>query len=82
MKTKSLAQYRVFLLLIITIEIIVNNNHKFFAFFFRATPVAYVGSQARGRIGATAPGLHHSHSNARSEPCLLLTPQLTAMPNP
>ena len=30
--------------------------------------MAYGSSQARGRIGAT--GLHHSHSNARSEPHL------------
>ena len=27
---------------------------------FRATPVAYGGSQARGPIGAVAAGLHHS----------------------
>ena len=33
---------------------------------FRATPEAYGGSQARGLIGATATGLRHSHSNARS----------------
>ena len=35
----------------------------FFSFFFllfRATPVAYGDSQARGPIGATAAGLHHS----------------------
>ena len=37
-----------------------------------ASPAAYGGSQARGRIGAVAAGLHqsHSHSNARSEPRL------------
>ena len=35
---------------------------------FRAAPVAYGDSQARGLIGATAAGLHHSHSNAGSEP--------------
>ena len=40
---------------------------------------AYGGSQARGRIGAVAAGLHHSHSNARSSPRLGPTPQLTAM---
>ena len=51
-------------------------------FFFRATPVAYGGSQAWGPIGATAAGLCHSHSNAGSEPCLQSTPQLTAMPDP
>ena len=49
---------------------------------FRAAPVAYEGSQARGPIGATAAGLCHSHSNARSELCLRLTPQLKARPDP
>lgn len=38
----------------------------FFFLLFRATPVAYGSSQARGRIGAAAAGLCHSHSNARS----------------
>ena len=33
---------------------------------FRAAYVAYGGSQARGRIGAAASSLHHSHSNSRS----------------
>ena len=32
-------------------------------FFFRAPPEAYGGSQPRSLIGATAAGLHHSHSN-------------------
>ena len=50
--------------------------------FPRATPVAYGGSQARGRIGAVAAGLHHSHSIAKSELHLGPTPQLTAMPDP
>jgi len=41
----------------------------FFFFFglFRVSPVAYGSSQGRGQIGAVATGLHHSHSNARSE---------------
>ena len=43
---------------------------KYFLFLFRAAPAAYIGSQARGPIGGTAAGLHHSHSNSRSEPCL------------
>ena len=34
--------------------------------FFRATPVTYGGSQARG--GAVAAGLRHCRSNARSKP--------------
>ena len=45
---------------------------------FRATLVAYGGSQARSQIGAVAAGLSHSHSNAGSEPHLPPPPQLTA----
>ena len=37
---------------------------------FRAKPVAYGGSQARGWIRTTAASPHHNHSNARSEPRL------------
>ena len=44
----------------------------FFLSFFRATPMAYGGSQARGLIEATAAGLRHS--NARSEPRMQPTP--------
>ena len=33
-----------------------------FVLLFRATPMAYGGSQTRGRIGAVAAGLHHSQS--------------------
>ena len=36
------------------------------ACFFRATRAAHGSSQARGRIGAPAAGLHPSHSNIRS----------------
>ena len=48
---------------------------SFFLFFFvfclfRATSVAYKGSQARGQIGAIDAGLHHSHGNTESEPHL------------
>ena len=49
---------------------------------FRATLAALGGARARGQIGATAAGLCHSHSNARSKLCLQPTPQLTAMPDP
>ena len=55
---------------------------SFFFVFFRATPAGYGGSQARGPIGAVAAGLHHSLSNAGSEPCLQPTSQLTVMPDP
>ena len=50
-------------------------------YFFRDTPAEHASSQARGRIRAAAAGLHHSHSNVGSEPCLRLTPQLTATPD-
>ena len=49
---------------------------------FRAFLAAYGDSQARDGIGATAAGLHHNQSNARSEPCLKPTPQLMTMPDP
>ena len=52
----------------------------FFWSFFRAAPMAYGGSHARGLIRAVAAGLCQSHSNTRSEP--QLTPQLMAMPSP
>ena len=42
----------------------------FYCFFFRATPKAYGSSQARGRTGAGAAGLHHNDSNVRSKPSL------------
>ena len=54
-----------------------------FFFLFRATPEAYGSPQARGQIEATAVGLHHSHSNTRSELCLGPTPHgIMAMPDP
>ena len=57
------------------------NPLPIFAFlFFRATPMAYGSSQARGRIGATAASL--CHSNSGSKPCLRPTPQLVTMPDP
>ena len=51
-----------------------------YCLFFRATSMAYGGSQSRGLIGAAS--LPHSHSNARSEPYLQPTPQLMAIPDP
>ena len=50
--------------------------------FSGAAPVAYGGSQSRGRIGAVATGLHQIHSNTESEPRLQPTPQLTATLDP
>ena len=49
---------------------------------FRATPVAYGSSQAKGQIGAVAAGLHHSHSATPSELHVRPTPQLTATRDP
>ena len=46
-----------------------------------AAPWVYGGSQARGRIGATATRLRQSHSNTGSEPHLQPTPQLMATPD-
>ena len=46
-----------------------------------ATPAAYGGSQARGRIEAIAAGLRQSHNSAGSEPRLRPTPQLLATPD-
>ena len=59
-------------------------NFFFFGFFVfsRAEPVTYGGSQARGLVGAVAAGLHHSHSNARSELHLQPTPQLRTTLDP
>ena len=49
----------------------------FFAFWlFRATPMVYGGSQARGPFGAIASGLHHSHSNEGSKYVCNLYPSL------
>ena len=53
-----------------TKDVIVSSTGKFIYLFIWATPAAYGGSQARSPIGAIAPGLRQSHSNARSEPCL------------
>ena len=46
------------------------------------TCAAYGSFQARGQIGALATGLHRSHSNTKSEPCLRPTPQFTATLDP
>ena len=57
------------------------NKHNTFLF-FRAAPTPYGGSQARGRIRATAAGLYYSHSNAGSKPRLEPTPRFTATLDP
>ena len=60
----------------------VGGDFCFLLFFFRAAPVAYGGSQARGLIGAVAASLHHSQGNTRSELCPQPIPQRMAMPDP
>ena len=47
-----------------------------------AAPMAHGSSQFRGLIGFVATGLHQSHINAGSEPCLQPTPQFTAVQYP
>ena len=60
----------IFLQFFFKYEIFLNKLFYFILFFlFQGHTAAYGGSQARGRIRATAAGLHHSHSNARSKPC-------------
>ena len=59
-----------------------SSSSFFFLIYFRATPAAYGGSQARGQTGAVASGLHQGHSNAGSEPSLQPTPQLKATADP
>ena len=51
----------------------------FFFFFFKGWTRS-IWKFPKGRIEATAAGLHHSHSNNRSELCLRPTPQLMAVP--
>ena len=42
----------------------------FFFFYFLVLHLRHMEVPRQGQIGATATGLHHSHSNAGSEPCL------------
>ena len=80
------------MLLTICVASVLNHEFKYFIDFiilfyfilfhlfylcFRATHATYGGSQARSVIRATAASLCHSHSNARSKPCLWPVPQLT-----
>ena len=55
---------------------------EIFFLLFRATPMAYASSQARGQIGASAAGLCHNNSTVGSKMHLRPTPQLMAMPDP
>ena len=62
--------------------IVVTFVPAFYFILFLVYPMAYGSSQARGRIGAAAAGLHHSHSNTKPKPCLQPTPQPMAMLDP
>ena len=53
-----------------------------FTFLFMAGPEAYGSSRARGRIGAAAAGLHHSHRNPVSKLHLRPVLQLVAILDP
>ena len=66
------------------VHVFLEKKNFFFVFlpFLVPAPGAYGGSQARSPIGAVATGLHHSHSNVGSEPCLQPTLQLTATLDP
>ena len=46
-----------------------------YLFVFLGPHPRHVSSQARGRVGAAAAGLHHSHSHVGSELLLWFTPQ-------
>ena len=52
------------------IQLIILSFFFFFFAFSKAAPATYEGSQARGRMGAVAAGLHRSlhHSNEGFEP--------------
>ena len=67
-KDKSFLTLRIWLIIIILL--------------LRAALAAYDGSQARGRTGARAAGLSHSHSNRGSKLPLQPVLQLTATQDP
>ena len=56
---------------------------RFFIFWFLGPHPQHMEISGQGRqIGATAAGLHHSHSNSGSELPLWPTPELMAMLDP
>ena len=76
---------RNFALIILNLRDDLDHSLVFFLFLFlsfQATPMAHGRSQARGQIRGVVAGLHHSHSNARSELCQQPTLQLMATPDP
>ena len=65
-----------------TRPLVINCTRPPLYFSFRAAPLSYGNSQARGQIGAAVARLCHSHCNTRSESYLQPTLQLTAMLDP
>ena len=68
-------RFAIFTIMGVKVHLSVNErNTPFNTFFFiclyRAAPVAYGGSQARGLMGAIDASPHQSHSNTGSELCL------------
>ena len=52
------------------ISFLISFSLSLFFCLLRAIPTAFGGSQAGGPNGIVPSGLHHSHSNMGSEPCL------------
>ena len=62
-------------LIVLACNSLITLDAKHFSFcLFRATPMAYGSSQARGQIRAAAVGLRHGDSKGGSEPCLQPAP--------
>ena len=54
----------------------------YYYYHFKAGSAQHGNSQTMVRIGATAAGPRHNHSNTRSKLCLQTTPQLSTTPDP
>ena len=80
--TRELSTAHAFNLLTTTLFLLQISLLSFFFGLFRAAPMAYGGSQARGQIGAVAASLHQSHSTMGYEMGLQPTAQLTATLDP
>ena len=60
-----------------TVSVLGYLNLENFFFLFTAAPVTYVDSQARGKTGAAATGLYHSHGNTVTYPAVCNARSLT-----
>ena len=83
-QSRDAYKHHIIFLIIQEIKILKFDHRLYFIIIilFRATPMAYGGSEAKGLIGDVAAGLHHNHSNVGSETYLQPTPQLSAMRDP